>query len=225
METVFLLFKKIVVLLFLGSLSFLSHAQKDESPQHFETLFGDNISHGGYGALSMGYTKLGNYDAFAPGIRGAWIIGHGIGIGFEGTGFITELTTGILPDEDYSFITGGYGGLMIEPIFFGLRPIHFTVPIVIGAGAVVFESSSNYTPSYPNSYYHTDYDQFFMVESGIEIEMNVTRFFRLALGAKYRFTTDVDLTTTNDADQTLQVLSKNDLDNYTINLSFKFGKF
>jgi len=92
---------------------FLGSAQKDDSTQQFQTLFGDNISYGGYGALSIGYTKIGDNDAFISGVKGAWIVGHSIGIGFEGAGFISELTTGAIQNEDYSYLAGGYGGVLI----------------------------------------------------------------------------------------------------------------
>jgi len=224
METVFKCVQKAALIIFFGALPFLLNAQKADESDGYQTLFGNNVSYGGYGALTLGYTQLGNFDAFSPGIKGAWLIGHSIGIGIEGTGFISELTTGIIENEEYSFITGGYGGLMIEPILFGMKPIHVTLPLVIGAGAIVFESSENYSPTYPNNQYHTDYDQFFIIKPGIEVEMNVTRFFRLAVGASYRFTNEVNLTTNiNGSD--MVVLEKNDLNGLLVGLSFKFGKF
>jgi len=204
----------------LGILPFYGKAQKGDSTQQYQTLFGDNMSYGGYGALSLGYTKIGDNDAFVSGVKGAWIVGHSIGIGFEGAGFISELTTGI------------DGGFLIEPIFFALKPIHFAVPIVFGGGAVAFESSNYYNQDYMYNNYHTDYDQFYMIQPGIEVELNITRFFRLAMGGNYRFTSDISLTTTdfnspinNSDDEIIQLLDNNDLNSYSVYLSFKFGKF
>ncbi len=224
METALNFLRKSAILMLLGILPFITKAQKETDTNKYRTLFGDNISYGGYGSLSMGYTKIGKYDAFTPGISGAWIIGHGFGLGFEGRGFITELSTGIIPDEDYSFITGGYGGLLIEPVLFGMQPVHVAIPILIGAGAIVFESSNNQYYNYPYSYYHYDYDQFFVFQPGVEVELNLTRFFRLAVGVKYRLTSDVNLTTTYNQ-QTIEILNKNDLNNMVFEMTFKFGRF
>jgi hypothetical protein len=229
MKTAHLFSRLFVLISFIGVVPFLGNAQeKDEMPQ-YQTLFGTNISYGGYGSLMFGYTKVGDYDAFASGFRGAWIVGHSIALGIEGSGFISELTTGILPDEEYSYITGGYGGLLIEPILFAMKPLHVSLPVVMGAGAVVFESNNNtypdYYSSYHNNYYHTDYDQFFVLEPGIELEFNLTRFFRLALGGKYRFTSDIELTSRNINNESLTILDNNDLNSYTFYLGLKFGKF
>jgi len=81
-------------------------------------------------------------------------------------------------------------------------------------------------------YYHTDYDQFYLIQPGIEVELNITRFFRLAIGGNYRFTSDINLTTTDfnntitDTDDVpIQILDNNDLNSFTTYISFKFGRF
>lgn len=201
-----------------------AQAQKTETPPAYESLFGDQISYGGYGALTLGYTQLGEYSAFLPGIKGAWIIGHTLSLGFQGAGFISELTTGVIPGEEYSFIAGGCGGFLIEPILFGYKPVHVTLPIVIGAGALVYQSSENAYNYQTGSMHPTDYDQFFMLQPGVEVELNITRFFRMALGASYRFTSDINLTTTYNT-ETIVILDSKDLNKLVLGLSFKFGIF
>lgn len=217
MKTVF---KTILIAMLITASANFANAQDE-----YKTLLGNDISHGGYGAFSLGYTKVGDYNTFSPGMKGAWIINHGIGIGLAGSGFVTEPTTGIIPDEDYSLIAGGYGGFLIEPIFFGTNAVHFSVPIIIGGGAVAYVSDKYmpYNPSYPE-YYYNNFDSFFVFEPGIELELNIVKFFRLALGVSYRFTSDINLTT-QLVDETVVVLDKKDLNQLVVKLNFKFGKF
>lgn len=197
--------------------------ETENANSDFKTLFGDDIEYGGYGAISVGYTNLDDLNAFQFGVQGAWIIGHGVGIGIAARGFISE-TSSFSSDDEWSFLGGGYGGLFIEPIFFGKYPIHFTLPVIIGAGGLTY-SSSNY-----NDFgYWQDiniWDDFFVIEPGIEMEMNITNFFRLAAGFSYRFASGVNLTYTEMNDGLGQQISViDDLDGFNYRLSFKFGRF
>ncbi|MCK5906149.1 MAG: hypothetical protein KAG37_01080, partial [Flavobacteriales bacterium] len=165
----------------------MSFGQEKESKSEFKTILGDDIEHGGYGAFSVGYTKVGEYNAFSGGGRGAWLINHSIGVGIAGSGFITEQAPSVFNNDNNSFITGGYGGFLIEPIFYANNPVHFSVPVVIGGGAVTYVYET-----FNNDYSADIYDTFFAFEPGIELEVNMTSFFRLALGLSYRFTSSID---------------------------------
>lgn len=221
-----ILFINLIVLLF--GIQNACYAQKDDNnSDEIKTLFGDDISHGGYGAISFGYTPIANRNAISTGIKGAWIINHGIGIGFAGTGYFTEIDNGTLPNETLSAYTGGHGGLLIEPILFGKNPIHVSIPLVIGGGAIFYGSdllySEDFPPEYP-SYYQSFFDYYFLFEPGIEIEFNLTHFFRLAAGVSYRLTSDVHISKEYDyADY--EILKADDLRNFDVHLVFKFGKF
>jgi hypothetical protein len=52
-------------------------------------------------------------------------------------------------------------------------------------------------------------------EPGVELEFNVTRFFRTAAAVTYRFTSDVEITG----------MEQNVLKGLNFKLGFKFGKF
>jgi hypothetical protein len=193
--------------------------ETDYSNDEFKTLFGDgNVSHGGYGALTINYSQIDGKDAMVMGARGAWIIGHSFALGFGGSGFI----------NDYSFnpniaggrnvnLAGGYGGLLMEPIIFAKFPVHISIPILVGAGGIAYTSTFN-----PYPYDYEDFDLFvedatgyFLVEPGIELEINVVRFFRLAIGGYYRFTSNINLYDT----------SPDVLNGWSAGVTLKFGKF
>lgn len=212
----------LVALILLFSFS-ATQAQKSDQQVPYQTLFGSNASHGGYGSFSAGYTQIAGSHAFISGFKGAWVIGHGLALGIAGNGFAADMNNILIPSNNYQLITGGYGGLMIEPIIFPMRPVHLAIPLIIGAGAVGFESGE-YNPSYYHTYPY-NMEPYFVFEPGVEIELNITHFFRIGVGGSYRLTSNVELIYTDQNDVVHQIVSKKDLNGYNAYLSFKFGRF
>lgn len=189
----------------------------------FQTILSSKIEHGGYGAPYLGYTSVGKYNTFTAGGKGAWIMDHNLALGIAGNGFITENTQNAFNKEKDAFIAGGYGGFLIEPIFYANKPVHFSVPLIIGGGAVTYVHET-----FPYDEYHDYeadiYDTFFVFEPGIELEMNMTTFFRIAIGLSYRFTSNIDLST-DMLGNNIEILGEKDMNQFVARLVFKFGKF
>jgi hypothetical protein len=191
----------------------------DYSNDEFKTLFGDrHVSHGGYGAFTINYSQIDGKDAMVMGARGAWVIGHGFALGFAGNGFLNDYSynPNIAGGRNVN-LAGGYGGLLLEPIIFPKFPVHVSIPVLIGAGGIAYTSTFN-----PYPYEYEDFDLFvedatgyFVFEPGLEIEINVVRFFRLALGGYYRFTSNINL---YDTPQDV-------LNGWSAGVTLKFGKF
>jgi len=222
---------KKTVLLFLAIIvGAIGMAQDDsnKSSEEYRTLFSsDKITHGGYGAVLFNYSKIDGKDAFLAGMRGMWIMNHGIAIGVGGYGFVNDLKyenpAGTSP-EDY-FLAGGYGGLVIEPIVGAKHPVHVSFPVLIGAGGVAYiRDYWNTYPQYPDeyNYYTEDAAAYFVLEPGVELEFNMVKFFRIGLGAYYRYTSNITLNAWDGAEYT--DISP-DLKGFSFGLSLKFGKF
>jgi len=212
-------FVAVVLVLTLTQSKLFAQEKDDVKHDGYSTLFGDNISYGGYGGLRVGYTQVADYDAMTFGARGAWIVGHSVAIGLAANVFITESTNDYSLADDWSSLAGAYGGFLLEPIFFGKKPIHFTIPMVVGLGGISYDEYDDYYLTED-----TGWDEFFVFEPGLDIELNLTRFFRLAVGASYRFTSDVSLGF-YDSSTGLTVYNKDDLNSFNAHLTFKFGKF
>ncbi len=58
--------------------------KQNQNPSSVQTLFDPQSGSGGYGAFTIGYTKINNKDAILMGGRGEWVIGHGLGLGMGG---------------------------------------------------------------------------------------------------------------------------------------------
>jgi len=186
------------------------------NPNEIQTLTGPGHATGFYFGFHSEYSQIAGYDAFGAGGTFALIANHGLAIGFSGKGFFTEPYK-VLPASNTSYsYTGGYGGFLIEPIIFPKYPVHVSFPILLGAGGIARSILTDY--NYPYEYtqvYVENAEAFLVAEPGVEIEFNVARWMRLALGGSYRFTTPLEST----------VFESNPMDGFTAGFSMKFGKF
>ena len=184
-------------------IAMLSTANAQDNQNEYRSIFNKKsdrkTSHGGYGSFGVGYTNIDEKDAILLNFKGAWVINHSISLGFAGTGFFN-------------------GGFFFEPILLAKSPVHLTFPILIGGGGVS-TIPQNYW-DWDDSYYPYDYDIFFLVEPGVELEFNMVKFFRVALGASYRWTNGIILQESADLS-----VAPDALDGFNFYMNFKFGKW
>jgi hypothetical protein len=186
------------------------------SNSDIKTLFGGNHTNGFYISYDLGFGTIDKKQTVETGGRIAWIIDHSIAIGFFGNGFVSASDFNKIIDNVNSNVTlaGGYGGFLIEPILFPKHPIHVSFPIELGVGGAGYQSSS-YNPKTYDYMGNSNGDAFMVVKPGVELEMNMLKFFRLGLGMQYRYIYGLNLDGFN----------KNDLNGLSASIAFKFGKF
>ena len=113
-------------------------------------------------------------------------------------------------------LTGGYGGILVEPIIFGRAPVHITIPIIAGVGGIAYTSNLFKQLGYNQwDSYVEDTEVFLIAEPGVELEFNVLKFFRFSLTATYRFTSSLQLVDTHG----------DVLRGFSTGVNLKFGKF
>jgi hypothetical protein len=194
------------------------------------------MANGGYGSFSIGYTRIDNKDAMVIGGRAAWIANHRFALGLAGRGFFNNVSANRYYDPNYNpnydpnySLAGGYGGIFFEPIVAWSHPVNVSFPILIGAGGVAATPTNwAYAESYYSSNYYYQTDAYFVFEPGVDLQFNIAKFFRIALGASYRYTSDVYLQHKylNNLDETVYVtVPKDALRNFNVDISFKFGWF
>ena len=199
----------------------------DES---FSTIFGDQTpAVGGYISLGMGNTIINDNNAMLGQFRMAVRLDHSLSIGIAGSAF-SDCIYGLNYDRpdlnpDGYYMEGGYGGLLIEPVFAPRFPVHISFPMLIGAGGIAFTGDNdNYDWNSWDNWDDWDNDShryvikskaFLVVEPGIELEINLARFLRLGAGVSYRFTNGIRVE--NQSEHLLNGLSG------AVNL--KFGVF
>jgi hypothetical protein len=223
----------ISILLFLsGALVGQDTTFKEKNQDEMRTVFGGGdkkIDHGGYGAFTIGYTQIDNEPAMIIGGRAGWLIDHHFTLGLGGYGFFNNLQSNETNDISQNYtVAGGYGGLFVEAIIAPNFPVHASIPVFIGGGgATVYESSYWDDPS-SNYYYNYDGAGFFVIEPGLELELNIVKFFRVALAGTYRWTSGVDLTYYYyDEDNIYRTtpLPRDILDGFSFQFTMKFGWF
>lgn len=209
-----------VAALLLAALPFVK-AQDDDQ---MVTLLNNSNHVGGYGALSMKYFKMDNRDGVMFGGRGGVIVGHGISFGITGSGFITQPVYDPVVGED-AMIVGGYGGIYIEPILLPRFPVHIALPMTIGGGGIGYNINR-----YDNNWDNWDEDYthgrgFLIFEPGVEVEFNVMRHFRFAVGATYRLTSNIDLKYNTNGNYNTRIIPRDAMNGLTVGMTFKFGVF
>ncbi|HPF52631.1 MAG TPA: hypothetical protein PK335_13700 [Draconibacterium sp.] len=212
--------KKLGILLAVVMLVQIAQAQDDYNNQ-VQTLFSGHRSNGWYGAFTMGYSQIDGRDALISGARGAFVFDQKLAIGLGGYGFVNNLDYHSYfqdnPDQQF-MLAGGYGGLIVEPIVGGRKAVHLSFPVLFGLGGVALVDNHgygwdwNFDPYYSNTEY--DNDVFFVIEPSAELEFNLTRWFRAAAYASYRFTSNIELYQTDSKV----------LDGFSFGMTFKFGK-
>ena len=200
-----------IIVISLFTTSLFSQENKE---YEIQTLLGKNISHGGYLGLTMGYTQINGTDALNAGGRLGWVINHRLVIGIAGNGFANSRYYYNSYMQSETMIEGGYGGLFIEPVIGSRLPVHLSFPILFGAGGLSY-NKSYYDGADPWESYTYEEDAFALIEPGVEVELNLMKFFRIGVGASYRYTTDIHLQ--NNKSEMLNGISGN--------VSLKFGKF
>lgn len=213
-------------LLLLSTLPVAAQDTPDDAPMR--TLLGGDkkLHHGGWGAPTIHYTRIMDQDALLVGGRGAWIIDHRLSIGLAGHGLVTNVANAAYDAHlvasgevlrRRSSLYMGYGGLLIEPVIAYRSPLHITLPVIIGAGGVTYGTHSELPDNFDPFTYddHSDAQAFFVVEPGIELEINVIPLLRVGIGASYRYTSDMHLPAT----------AKDALHGVNAGISLKVGSF
>lgn len=165
--------------------------EKKEKSDEIQTIFGRVDSYGGYGAISLNYTTINKTDALMIGGKAAWVVGHNMAFGVGGYGFFSDYMwdTTLSLNTNYQ---GGYGGFYIEPIILPKFPAHISIPIFIGVGGIAYVSDLNLDDNNWEDAVE-DNTAFVIIEPGVELEMNMFKYFRMAFGVYYRYTSDLNL--------------------------------
>jgi hypothetical protein len=132
----------------------------------------------GMGGPFMQFTSIGGDFAHMMGGGGAILVGDfwfgGYGLGLTNHIYADKLRS--LPDyttEDR--LSASHGGFWIGYSLFGERPVHVAISSLIGWGQV----------GVIRDYYTAYQDGVFVMSPTVEVELNLTRFFRLGVGASY----------------------------------------
>ena len=174
-----------------------------------ETLISDDIESGGYGGPELKFGSINGEWEVLVGGRGGWIINHRFVLGGAGYGMATKGETN--PGSVFPYLNDefeiGYGGLLLGYISRSNSLVHVTADVLIGGGGL--------SPADEALQGSFDSDAFFILEPGVNFELNVSRKIRFGFGGSYRIVSGIEYFD----------LDNEDIGGMAINLILKFGKF
>jgi hypothetical protein len=175
-----------------------------------ETLVGEEFHSGGFGGPEVKIGPLLGTTGVFVGGRGGWIINHTFVIGGGGYGLVNDIPVkDVLFNGQQAYLNFGYGGLHLEYIANSDMLVHYSIQLLVAGGGVQYRERNTDGWDEHNS------DAVFVLEPSAAVEINVTSFFRLGLGASYRFVTGTETCG----------LTNKDLSNATGMITLKFGTF
>lgn len=147
-----------------------------------------NTVHGVYMGLNFQYGTIENSDTYLTSFKIAYVANQQFEVGFVGTGFYTDLNNLGLDFNDRDLV-GFYGGLHLEPIFFSKHKLNLSFPLLIGGGAVGLVRGDIDDVVWEDD----DWDPVFVVEPGVNVLYNISRYIQFEAGVKYRFSSRINL--------------------------------
>ncbi len=151
-----------------------------------ETLYDGQIESGGYGGPILKTGSINGETGIFFGGQGGWIINHRMVVG--GKFYMLANPTDV---EGLNNIVVGFlgGGALFEYMIASNKLIHFSIENMVGAGGV-YNDVGNYTAGHDPLEYTGD--ACFIMEPGINVNLNVTKMFRIGAGVTYRYVNGID---------------------------------
>lgn len=199
----------------LFALSFAAEAQEIQS------LFSRARTTGGYGAISNKFTTIGGEYANICEVYGGVFLNRRwmLGLSFAGS------TNDIRVPQEYSVnplipMTYQYAqsGVIIERVIASNKTLHVVVNLFSGAGYTMqYNRNAMYGYNYYPDFNAAPHDEnwFYVVEPGVQAEINLFRWMRLSPGISYRKVYGSDA----------MGLTDNNLSDWSYNVTLKFGGF
>ncbi|MEW7279247.1 hypothetical protein ABW636_11695 [Aquimarina sp. 2201CG1-2-11] len=211
--------KKIILLLIVITGIYSSVAQESKNTEYIEFNDRRNIVHGVYLGLNLGYGKIENKSTLTSSLKLAYVANQQFELGVIATYFYSNQNalddTSFDEDDIDGDLIGGYVGAHLEPIFFKKYIVNLSFPVLIGGGSVGYIESLKKDNALEKETYVKEWDKIFVVEPGVNLLFNVSRYFQIEAGVKYRFSSKFNL----------HPGTVNRINGYTFNAGIKIGIF
>lgn len=164
-------------------------AQENENYIQFDDS--QNVVNGVYLGLNFGYGEMDGKSTYFGGAKIAYVANKQFEVGFSGVGFYSEQNSnGSLISND---VFGGYGGLHLEPIFFGPSKFSLSFPMLVGGGAIAYANKDLDDIIDDGNGEIEEWEPFFVFEPGVSVQYNISRYLQFEMGIKYRMSSEFEL--------------------------------
>ena len=184
--------QKSILFLLLTAFTLGGYAQVDEGNY---ITFNDrrNVVHGVYLGLSMGYGEIEGEDTYVAGFKVAYVANQQFEVGFLTKGLYSRQNIFNPRTQDNDDLFAGYAGFHFEPIFFGKSRVSLSFPLFIGGGAVGYVDRDLVENDEDFDVDDDDLDAIFVLEPGVNVLFNISRYAQIEAGIKYRFSSKIEL--------------------------------
>ncbi len=186
--------KHLGIILLFTLIGYISKTTAQESQDYIEFNDRKNIVHGFYLGINPSYGEIEGKETYIMALKMAYVVNRQLEIGFETKGFYSEQNLRGIFLSNSADLGGVYAGLHLEPILFSKSRINLSFPILIGGGATGYINDDWNDDEFEENR-EQDWDAVFVVEPGINVLYNISRYVQLETGMKYRFSSKVDLST------------------------------
>lgn len=188
-----------------------------------KTLLSSEIESGGYGGPLCKIGRINGETGIFFGGQGGWIINHRFVLGGKGYILVNPFDLKGLENIEVGF---GCGGVLLEYIMASNKLLHFSFECMIGAGGVYNDVNNYAAPHDPIDYTG---DMGFVLEPGFNLNLNVTKYFRIAAGVSYRYVNGIEYDAGAPYRDIIRTgyndISGSDLSGVSAQLVMKFGVF
>jgi hypothetical protein len=195
---------------------------QESEDDEIKTLLKKGTKFGGFMGVTVKLADINHYNTVLVGGNMGALFNDNFMLGAGGYGISSTNSFDGKIDEFVSttqplYLYGGYGGLILGYKLFPNEIVHVSIPVLIGGGG--FEISDIEGNNVNDISINNTVEQTtaLVIEPSIEAEVNVTKFFRIAIGGGYRLVQGTNFKI-ND-------ISDNDLTSWSAHFSLKFGKF
>jgi hypothetical protein len=154
-------------------------------------------------------------EAVGLNFQGGLICNRWLAAGLHGNAFFTLSPLADRYSSDDVSLLGVYGGVFAAPIICPKAMIHASIPVCAGYGTVSYglnEASKTDGRTEASS-------RIWVLEPGIEVELNLINFIRIAIGGYYRYCGNVKLGYGNEN------VAADIFNNFSVGIRLRFGKF
>lgn len=208
-----------LILCMLSSYSQRYMDTNDPKDEEVKSLLSKKNDLNAFGAADLKIGDLKGERGLLVGAYGGFIINRRYLFGLAGYGLVTQVEfDGLVPGQTTPkklHLHGGYGGIIIGGTIAPRELIHISIPIILGAGSMEVVDKDFFVNNPADSEFTVENSVFFVAEPGLEVEFNITKYFRLGAGATYRYISGTELENVSD----------DDVSGATAMISFRFGRF
>ncbi len=171
--------------------SFVCLTKAQDSNDYIEFNDRKNVVHGVYMGISGYYGQIKNVDTYTAHFKVAYVANKQMEVGLVGAALYSEQN-----DTNKAFaegdLVGFYGGIHFEPILFGQSKVNVSFPVIIGSGVLSY-LDEDLDEHYDTNY--SDWNSIFILEPGINLLYNTSRYLQLEAGIKYKLSSKANFKT------------------------------